>query len=185
MISPTGPTIWPAMINPCDDIPPNTNQCTVIMDDDGDPFTWPIHIANTNNAKKQWRAKLAKIGQVREMLIRDICSLSCVLLLTKILNQEQTTELQTQERPPENNFLKLGDAKTKIQHLKRLPDYSNFWLSETPSPLEVNAWGIKRYFQGVFPSQARELHRERGRERLQLQIIHGSRLRGVKQIANY
>ena len=26
MISLTSPTIWPAMINPCDDIPPNTNQ---------------------------------------------------------------------------------------------------------------------------------------------------------------
>ena len=53
MISPTGPTIWPAMINPCDDIPPNTNQCTVIMDDDGDhthdPFTLQTRIMQRNN----------------------------------------------------------------------------------------------------------------------------------------
>ena len=92
MISLPVPTIWPAMINPCDDIPPNTNQCTAINDEDGDHCTklpsvslrheWsPPKNNNRNNSKKQWRRKLAKIG--REMLIAHIYSLSCMQVEVK------------------------------------------------------------------------------------------------------
>ena len=102
MISSTGPTICPAMINPCDDIPPKyqPNQCTLVINDEDGDHDFSIHAFwNLYNPKKQWRrAKLAEI--VRETLIRCIYSLSCVLLQTK--NKQPNFKLK--KEPPKAGF---------------------------------------------------------------------------------